>query len=482
MANKYCFHCSGSHSPNYRNCSRYKLEQSIVITANDEYISFGSARKKLLGGNKSKGSSYAKVVSDNPGPSQGVNIQPSSANIEVSDCLPSVSANSHSNSEITSNLNKGDLTSIVVSAEIHKSLPDLTSLPSDSLSEPRNTKGSLSRNKAPQHIARTGPQIQTCIRSMEETPTTPSTSRGSSKIASAPEINIYNRYTALASLGDHDGNIDFENCDNVTVTSVLPKNTGGKRRVRGSGTPPKAKKLNTTDVHIHPHLDNRDLMEVQINIGEIHKSPQPLLQHEFALTQFDPEHQAVEAKVKELSMNNKSYIEALTPSPIIGKTGKSLIDPKPQSTEISPLQASSVIMDSSLNPGDTNKSHTIPHKPSCGCHQCFVDKLTDIKEMSTRSCTILIDNFIKYKAKNQYGDLEEHAKDCMCVDHLMKIRNSDSFAIPNLLEKIKQRQGTAIPKRLNNKLNTKNPMVQQKFVSTKVSRNNILLDRTPSSK
>ena len=428
----YCCNCKGNHSPQSQICPYFCFERDIVETAHNEYISYGRAKAKMMGANKNPDSTYASVVTQ----------------VKLNETRnPQHQENSH---EI---------------AQHSQSTP------------------AALENNAPQHTVHARHHIQTCIKTPEECSVTPSTSKGFGKIRATPDINIYNKYAALASLeDDDDDNIVPVKYDKITDASPLEKRTGGKRRGQGNGTPPKPKKPNTAEEHILPYLENKDIMEVQINSNEIEKAPQPLLQHEPDITQFDPEHQAIEAKVKEPSMNNKSYIEVITPSPIIGKTGKSLMHPKTLSPEVeSRPQASSVLMDSSVNIVDTNKSHTLPHKPSCGCHQCFVDKLADIKEMSPRSCSILIDNFIKYKAKNQYGDLEEHTKDCLCVDHLMKIRTSDSLAIPNLLEKIKQKQG-AIPKRLINKLNTKNPIVQQKFVSTKVSRHNVLLDRTQSTK
>ena len=459
----FCLHCNGPHSPSSRSCPKYKLETKILEVAHDEKVSYGTARNIVGEPDRTFKSTLLKAV-------------PAKSAQNTQQSATSKSSSSKFTTAATTSI---DTNTLVKLNEARKPQHPGNS---HEIAQHSNSTPAASENNAPQHTVQTKDQIQTCIKTPEESSVIPSTSKGFGKIRATPDIDIYNKYAALASLEDDDNNSVPEKDDKITDASQLEKKTGGKRRGQGNGTTPKPKKPNTTNEHIHPYLDNKDLMEVQINGNETQKAPQPLLQHESDITQFDPEHQAVEAKVKEPSMNNKSYIEVLTPSPIIGKTGKSLIHPKARSTEIeSPPQTTSVITDSSLNLVDTNKSHTLPHKPSCGCHQCFVDKLADIKEISPKSCSILIDNFIKYKAKNQYGDLEEHTKDCMCVDHLMKIRTSDSLAIPNLLEKIKQKQGS-IPKRLTNKLNTKNPIVQQKFVSTKVSRHNVLLDRTQSTK
>ena len=58
----YCCHCEGEHSPQSRLCPRYRFEQDIVETSHNEYISFGKAKGKLMGANKSPESTYAKVV------------------------------------------------------------------------------------------------------------------------------------------------------------------------------------------------------------------------------------------------------------------------------------------------------------------------------------------------------------------------------------------------------------------------------------
>ena len=61
-SNYYCYHCEGEHSPKSRLCSRYKFEQDIIEIANNEYVSFGKAKGRLMGANKSPESTYAKVV------------------------------------------------------------------------------------------------------------------------------------------------------------------------------------------------------------------------------------------------------------------------------------------------------------------------------------------------------------------------------------------------------------------------------------
>ena len=59
----YCFHCEEDHSPQSQLCPRFQFERDIVELAHNEYISYGRARAKLMGANKSPEASYAKVVS-----------------------------------------------------------------------------------------------------------------------------------------------------------------------------------------------------------------------------------------------------------------------------------------------------------------------------------------------------------------------------------------------------------------------------------
>ena len=101
-----------------------------------------------------------------------------------------------------------------------------------------------------------------------------------------------------------------------------------------------------------------------------------------------------------------------------------------------------------------------------------------------KSLSNLVDNFVKYKTKNRYGDLENHSSECMCVDHLIKKRTSESIGIKKLLDNIKLKQKSAqgaVTKKSNFKAKTKIPTPQQKPNTTKISRNNMLLDKTPSS-
>ena len=59
---KHCFHCSGNHGPTSKNCIRFRFEQDIVSVAENEHISFGSAKRKVLGANKDPSSTYASIA------------------------------------------------------------------------------------------------------------------------------------------------------------------------------------------------------------------------------------------------------------------------------------------------------------------------------------------------------------------------------------------------------------------------------------
>ena len=61
-SNLFCLHCNGNHSPKSKECPRFKLEQDILEVANTEHISIGSAKRKIMGANRSPNSTYASVV------------------------------------------------------------------------------------------------------------------------------------------------------------------------------------------------------------------------------------------------------------------------------------------------------------------------------------------------------------------------------------------------------------------------------------
>ena len=57
-----CLNCGGNHPPTSKDCLRFKLEQDILEVAHNEFVSIGSAKRKVMGANQSQESSYASVV------------------------------------------------------------------------------------------------------------------------------------------------------------------------------------------------------------------------------------------------------------------------------------------------------------------------------------------------------------------------------------------------------------------------------------
>ena len=194
------------------------------------------------------------------------------------------------------------------------------------------------------------------------------------------------------------------------------------------------------------------------------------------------------SKIKE-SDDIQMDTDNISPSPIIGNTIKPLVCPPEQRKMKSDVETTFDEINPSPIIGNTGNSHivnqtsseNISHNASCGCHNCFLDQLKKLKQISATSLTNVINSFVKYKVKNQNGDLGKHSADCMCVDHLIKQRTSSTLSIENLLEKIKQKQKTqgAITKRLNTNIKSsgKKPPPEQGSLATKSSRSNALLDR-----
>ena len=58
----FCFLCDGKHSPSSKDCPRWKFEKEIVETADIERISIGSAKRQIMGANRSENSTYAQVI------------------------------------------------------------------------------------------------------------------------------------------------------------------------------------------------------------------------------------------------------------------------------------------------------------------------------------------------------------------------------------------------------------------------------------
>ena len=59
---EFCFHCDGNHSPASRRCPRYRFEEEVVETANNEHISIGSAKRIVMAANSSENSTYTSAI------------------------------------------------------------------------------------------------------------------------------------------------------------------------------------------------------------------------------------------------------------------------------------------------------------------------------------------------------------------------------------------------------------------------------------
>ena len=94
-AKLFCFLCDGNHSLSSNECPRKKCKREVIETANVERISIGSAKRQVMGANRSENSSYAaaikkiklvkrKVVVDRVNPLKNVNQSRSKAEVELS--------------------------------------------------------------------------------------------------------------------------------------------------------------------------------------------------------------------------------------------------------------------------------------------------------------------------------------------------------------------------------------------------------------
>ena len=184
---------------------------------------------------------------------------------------------------------------------------------------------------------------------------------------------------------------------------LLETETNKRRRELSNGTPPKPKKPNTKESISQNNKVSESLKiqtELECQEGD-HSQPHPT--------------------------------EIITPSPIIGKTGKTLNRSHPLSTGIDSIQQKS------------------KHHSSCGCHQCFINLLHETNPVTSSSLTVMMNNFIRFRTKNKKEELRKHPEDCMCAGHLSEARAASTQKIQNLLEKIKQKQKSqgAIKKKPN---------------------------------
>ena len=125
----------------------------------------------------------------------------------------------------------------------------------------------------------------------------------------------------------------------------------------------------------------------------------------------------MELECQERDHSQPHPTEIITPSPIIGKTGKTLYRSHPLSTGIDSIQ------------------QTSKHLSSCGCHQCLINLLHETNPVTSNSITVTMNNLIKFRTKNKKEELRKHPEDCMCAGHLFEARTASTQKIQNLLEK-----------------------------------------------
>ena len=182
------------------------------------------------------------------------------------------------------------------------------------------------------------------------------------------------------------------------------------------------------------------------------------------------------------SPTNETTTNEISPSPVVGKPSKFYQLPKPLQTSSDKITPSPIL-------GRIGKLHhhlqsrtKSTHDSACGCNECFNFQLNNLKQVSVKTISNLISNFIKYKTKNKYGKLENHDDGCMCVDHLIKKHAAESQIIKRLLDNRKEKQKTqgSVPKKPDPKPKAKNPSGTQLLPTTKISRNNVMTSSTPN--
>ena len=143
---------------------------------------------------------------------------------------------------------------------------------------------------------------------------------------------------------------------------------------------------------------------------------------------------------------NKINQEEISPSPIIGATGK--------------------LMKMTLS--ENKRDHSL----SCGCSNCFRYEFKDVKNLTLEKTNNIIDNFVRNKTKNQNGKLDSHEPGCLCVDHLIKKRATGTLSLEKILEKLKHNGKTEISQNETKLKQEDNLIPKTKSNQNRISRNN----------
>ena len=161
----------------------------------------------------------------------------------------------------------------------------------------------------------------------------------------------------------------------------------------------------------------------------------------------------------------------VTPSPIIGKTGKSMIGTSYQEISPSPIIGKT---GKSISKEKLPSKNLTSHIMTCGCNDCFLSEFSKVKHITIQKADNLIENFIRNKTKNP-KNLDTHKAGCLCVDHLIKKRVTSNFSLEMLIERIQQKEKSEVTsKEQVKRTETNDSMFKQKSNHTKISRNNTL--------
>ena len=211
-------------------------------------------------------------------------------------------------------------------------------------------------------------------------------------------VEVHNRPSVSPS-PDSEDEISKIVSNETVMETEMETEKNKRRRETGNGTPPKPKKPNTKENTSERNMEPRPEIQTKIECQEDdHSQPHPS------------------------DIKTPSPTDIITPSPIIGKTGKSLNRNYPLSTGI-----------------DSNQQAS-KHHSSCGCNQCFINLVNETNPETSGSLTTMINNFIKFRTRDEKEELEKHPEDCMCAGHLLEARTAGAHNVKSLLDKVKQKQ------------------------------------------
>ena len=189
------------------------------------------------------------------------------------------------------------------------------------------------------------------------------------KLIGTTNIEIHNRFDALVSLDNEEDNINTSSShDMLSDDTSANQKASTKRREHENGSPPRPKKPNTQSNNIITHNDKTSEMETEM---EEQQRTQSITQPDSnTISQLN-----VENKIQDQDISHTSII---TPSPIIGTTGRLLNRLHPRTKSTVDHQSPSTEIGSSPNSEKVKKLHITQqnigtpyiHHKSCGCNEC----------------------------------------------------------------------------------------------------------------